>query len=554
MQSKTNPTLRLAVAASLAAFLAAASVSAQDSAAAQGEERNPAEFSELGMQAFQKFEQDDLAGAIELLEQQRQRPEGASQVDLSLLGTLYLETGRAAEALAVLETLAKAETADPAVLYNAGRAAQALGHAEQAEGYFERSVLEMPLSPAARELGLMRGAQGRETEAYRLLRSWVARNMGDFEARLALIAAGLDIGRAADVGPLLEGLPEDDPRVELLRAQHQSRMGDLEGAVAILEKLRPNAPPQMKKDVLHLLADDYIAVGRSGEAVMLLAGEIQGDPRLALLLAEAQQRNGDYGAAAATLEPFVAPVMEGESPTGPIAYQVALDYGRAVAAAGRAEDALPYLEKATEMRPGDALAWKGLGDALAALGRRDEATAALEKFQQLSQGEAERRSQAEASAQDPAARALLQAQEALSRGERQKALAILRQEIALAPRDLRPRLVEVRVLLTLKRFQEALASAEAMVELFPDHPDAVYHRGLAYMALESQEAAKKDLRRVLELAPNHVPALNDLAVVLTLQGEKEEARKLLERLLELSPDNKMALDNLRRLRGDEDPR
>lgn len=538
-------------AAVLATVLLAPTFAAAQSAgppAGEPAEPNPAEFSELGMRAFEEFQRDNFAAAVALLEEQARRPEGATHVDLALLGTLYLETGRPKEALKAFQVVAETETADPAVLFNAGRAALALGDVETGGDYLERSVAKVPFSPAARELGLLRGAQGRVTEAYRLLRSWVSRNLGDTEARLALAAAGLRIDRAAEIGPLLDGLPDGDPKIALLRAQYRSEMGDPEGAIALLEPLLAEAPAEIEKDVLRLLADSLIDVGRSRDAVALLADRGESDPRLALLLAEGQSKSGDAAAAAATLEPFAEDVLAGDSPLGPVAYQVALDYGRSLAASDRAEQALGYLRRATEMRPNEQLAWKGLGDALMALGRREEATEALARFRELAEGDNRTGRGEQSAARDPGAKAILGAQEAMSKGEHQRALAILRQEIALSPRDLRPRLLEMRLLATVERLPEALKSAEAAVELFPESSDALYMRGVIHMARQSPELAESDFRRALDLAPDHLPAMNDLAVVMTLQGKKDEAKEILERLLDADPDNELALDNLQRMR------
>lgn len=528
----------------LGAWLVAGAVLAQDEPAAP----SPAEFSELGQQAYERLQQDDMAGAIELLERQRQAG-AATHVDLALLGTLYLEAGRAADALDALKPVADSDTADPAVLYNAGRAALGVGDVAAAEGYLERSVAKVPLSPASRELGLLRGAQGRLADSFRLLRPWVAQNLGDVKARVALIAAGLSLGRADEVGPLLQGLP-DEPRIALLRAEYLSQTGDPRSAILALEGLRDSAPPDLRADVLRLLASSYLRVDRASDAVALLDGQVAGDPRLALLLAAGHREGGAFAAAAAALEPFAGQVMQHPSAGGPVAYQLVLDYGRALTSTDRAADAIPYLEKATEVGPQVPLAWQSLGDALTAAGRADEAAEALGKARQLAEEDEARRRAADAAEQDPATKTLREVQEAMANGESQKALAMLRQEIALSPGDVRPRLLEVRLLASLERYEEALRASDATVERFPDNVDAHYQHGVVRMALEDSAGAEQDLRHALELAPEHVPALNDLAVVLMTQGKKEEARKLLERLLEISPDNRLALQNLERLRED----
>lgn len=507
------------------------------------------QFSPAGKEAFQKLQQDDLRGAIELLEEGRDAG-AATPVDLALLGTLYLETGRASEAMATLGPVAGSAEADPAVLYNAGRAALAVGLQETAIGYFERSVQQAPGSPAARELGLLRGAQGQITEAYRLLRPWAMQNPDDLEARLATLAAALQLGRPSEAEPLLEGLPEDDPRIRLLRGQFLSLTGDLPGAIEALEPLAESLPAEMRGDVLRLLADNYIDVGRAADAQGLLDGRVGQDPRLALLLAEAQYKEGETEAALTTLAPFAEPILTLERATGPIVFQLALNYGNSLATAGRAADAVPYLELATRLDPQDQLGWKGLGDALRRLGRRDEAVAALEKFRSLATSDAERRKRADLAAGDPAGKSLMEAFDSLGRGEPEKALAILRQEIPLSPADPRLRIFEIRVLIELSRLDEALATTATTLELFPGHPDALYQRGVVQMALEAPQAAEQDFRQALEVAPEHLPSMNDLAVLLLVQGRKEEARALLERVLALEPEHQLALENLNRLKQD----
>ena len=92
---------------------------------------------------------------------------------------LYLELGKAQQALAVLKPLADAEDAEPAVLYKAGRAALLPDQVDAAKLYFTRSVLKEPASPAARELGLLTAREGRVVEAYSMLRPWALRNPND---------------------------------------------------------------------------------------------------------------------------------------------------------------------------------------------------------------------------------------------------------------------------------------------------------------------------------------------------------------------------------------
>jgi tetratricopeptide (TPR) repeat protein len=171
-------------------------------------------LSEAGRRAVALLNEENLAGALEALEGRASTP-----VDKALLGTLYLELRRPAEAAAILGPMADEASADAAVLYNAGRAASALGRIEKAEEYFERSVALIGVSPAARELGLLRGAQRDFFEAYRLLGPWLETHPNDEEARLAAAACALQLSRTAEAEPLVAGLSSDEPRAVFLRGQ-----------------------------------------------------------------------------------------------------------------------------------------------------------------------------------------------------------------------------------------------------------------------------------------------------------------------------------------------
>ena len=120
-------------------------------------------------QALAEAQQGRVEEAIAMLEGARGQADTEPRL-LAILGGLYLETGRAAEALEVLAPLTEAADTNPAVLYNAGRAAAAVGELDRATGFLERSLVALPTSPAARELGFLRLAQGEVTEAYLVLR------------------------------------------------------------------------------------------------------------------------------------------------------------------------------------------------------------------------------------------------------------------------------------------------------------------------------------------------------------------------------------------------
>ena len=111
-------------------------------------------------------------------------------------------------------------------------------------------------------------------------------------------------------------------------------------------------------------------------------------------------------------------------------------------------------------------------------------------------------------------------------------------------------MLEVRLLLSLKRPEEALKAADAALATAPNNPDYVYLRGASQMALLHYSSAEQDLRKTLQLQPRHLPAMDDLAVLLLRLNKKDEARKLLQQVLQINPQDKVAAANLERLNAE----
>jgi len=503
-------------------------------------------------QAIGLLTSGDAAGAVSLLEPVRERPAPPPRL-LALLGTAYLEAGRAADALQVLTPLASGEHPDPAVLFNAGRAALATGQVAAGERFLERSVALQTGTPAARELGLLRGTQGRMHDSYRLLRPWVLANPEDREARLAAALAAIQLDRLSEAEALLDDLPPEADRVRLLWGKIRLLRDDPQGAVATLAPILESGGSAVELEARRVTAEAQVALDKPEEAVALLEGRTAGDPAASLALGQAQFRAGRADDAIATLQPFaehllqVDPSSQVQMGNRDLAARYGLAYGRFLAAEARHEEALPNLVLATRLQPNNQYAWKLLANTLTALGRNAEAGVARKHFDDLAgddDGEADL-----ANVEDPTERAVLRARALLSAGRYDEALATLRSEIELAPQDPRPRLLESRALLLAGRPEEALAKAEDIVAHFPDHPDAYYQRGTVHLAMEHRESAEADFREALRLAPDHVPAMSDLAVLLTIRGERVEAERLLERVLELRPDDPRAKENLERIRA-----
>lgn len=435
-------------------------------------------------EAVRKAEAGDVKGAIALLEPFKGQP-GAPPAALSLLGTLYVEAGRPQEGLVLLAPIADQEVAGPLVLYNAGRAAMALGQMEKAEAWLRRAVTKAPVSPASRDLGILLGSRLQIGESYSLLRPWTLAHPEDTEARLAAAFGAVELDRVPEAEELLKGLPEDDSRARLLRGRVQLQKRDPSAAIATLQPLLKGAPPNLEGNARRYMADAHIALGQSAEAIALLQGRVGQDPSLALLLAKAHYKSGDPAAAAADLGPFTKTLLA-RDPVPPservLTGDVALEYGQALVALSRWPEAIAALQKATSLAPQSLQAWQLLGRAQLAAGRREDATKSMETFRQLQSTQKEVMDQVkdvEAGIADPTGRNLQEAAAAAAAGRIDEALVRIRQEIAFRPDDPRPRVAEVKTLLEAKREAEALKAAEAGLGVFPGNADLVRLRDAA---------------------------------------------------------------------------
>lgn len=504
----------------------------------------------LIQEALTLMQSEGAERAVQLLEARRQAS-GLSTEATSLLGTLLVESGRGQDALEILEPLAAQQDASAALLFHTWRAALQVGRGGEKLELLERSVAIDPVSPAGRELGLIRGQQGDLREAYLLLRPWVEAFPEDQPARLAAAVCAVELKRVPEAEALLAELPREMPQVGILWGKVLMERADPWGALATLKALPEDLPPAMDMDRRRTLAQAYMSTGESAEAAKLLEGRVGNDPGLALLLSQAQSQGGDVEAALATVTPFAEAILADPEPWRPeLAAGILVDYGRQLIATGKAESALPALELAAQLDPNNKLVFQSLGQSLAAAGRREEAQAALTRFNELTSFEAPpmtKTIEQEAGVDDPTGALVQDARRLASQGRIGEALQMVKDEQSMSPQDPRPVLMEAQFLFLLERMDEALATADRALALAPDNPDCHYQRAVVLMAMQQPEEAESEFRRTLELGQGHVPAMNDLAVLLMMQERNDEARALLEQVLEINPEDTLAAGNLERL-------
>jgi Flp pilus assembly protein TadD len=338
-------------------------------------------------QAVQKYRAGDYKAVVDLLAPLH--PDATAPPPLlTLLGGAYIELGQFDEAQAVLDPAAATDTAGPALLFNAARAAFAKKQDAKGEIYLKRAVAKAPGSLAARALGLRYGRQGRIAEAWPLLQPWAQAHPDDGDVRLAAAFCAIQLGRGSDAETLLAGLPEDNPQVRLLRARLLLSRGDPRGAVALLGPLEAAPPKEIDRDLRWVLGEAHLELGEGAKAVALLEGHTGDDADMALLLGQSYQQTGAPDKVLTVLKPFVDRLPAGPEDLAEdrrsVSALIALEYGRALITSARWLEAVTVLQKSTAFNPTNPAAFQVLGQALNGAGRRDEAQAALQKFQELS--------------------------------------------------------------------------------------------------------------------------------------------------------------------------
>ena len=509
-------------------------------------------------EAMALVEQGDAAGAIAVLENLAAEAE-APDIAIAALGALLLETGNAERALDVLAPLAGRDAPDPAALFNAGRAAEALGRFQDAASLYQRSIQLEPRSPALRALGMMIGRLGSAGDAYEYLRQWIVTNPNDQDARLAAAWGAVALGRPPDAETLIEGLDPQEPQVQLLRGRILLLRDDPWGALAALQPLAENPPAPLERGIRSALATAYLLVGEADGAIQLLESLSPEDPELAGRLARAYYQAGRTRDAIATLAPFVEPLTTVEPPADAstdLARELAYDYGRFLHAIEETERALPFLRLAADLDPNLAKTFRALGQVLSALGRREEAQAAVQRYQDLSAASTGLTAPSDAGRRDlddPTGNAVRMALQRAGGGDADGALEALAREGRLAPDDPRPVIAASSVLLHAGRNEEALEAVERALDMAPANADGLYQRGAVLMAMQELGEAEEMFRQSLTGSPRHIAALSDFAVLLMSQGRNDEAARHLRRVLELRPDDPLARRHLDQLQSAPPP-
>jgi tetratricopeptide (TPR) repeat protein len=215
------------------------------------------------------------------------------------------------------------------------------------------------------------------------------------------------------------------------------------------------------------------------------------------------------------------------TPANPIAQ---IDFGLALEAAGRRDEAIEHYQQALKIRPDRPFAWNCLGLALAEQGRGNEAVACFNQAIQFQPDDAAAYSNWGATL--------------VKQGRSKEAITPDRKAVALQPDNLTACFDLAKLLASQNQFTEAAQFYEAALRLQPDYAEA--HNNLAnVLAAQNRPAdAIEHYQAAIRLKPDYAEAHYNFAVVLAAQARLEESADQFRRVIQLHPENPDAHGNL----------
>lgn len=420
-----------------------------------------------------------LAAAREF--QQRQ-PESATP--LSLLGRIYLATGKPAEAKQAFLDALKLDSGDPAA--NQSLAALALQDRDFADArrYYEQVLAKHP---------------------------------DNLRVQMQLAALDFNEGHAeAMVKRLQDGMAAhpDDPEPRLMLARYYLNRGEGQQALAVLNAL--DEAQKKQPAVTALLAMLYLAQNDFATARPLLERMVQLQPGVAqnhYQLAMAQAALGDTRAMLRGLQKTI------ELDPKHVPARVALAHG--LLATQDREGFELQLKALQTLEPDSAEVLSLEASAALLQGKREEALAKLE--------------QAYTKEPSPATLQNL-AREKLRGGDMPGALKLFEKWIGEHPQDLQMRMALADLYAMDKQDARAIAQYEAVVKADERHVVAL--NNLAWSLRKSKpKQALAYAERANQIAPDAASLIDTLAMVLVENGESQKAQTQIERALKLEPNN-----------------
>ncbi len=198
--------------------------------------------------------------------------------------------------------------------------------------------------------------------------------------------------------------------------------------------------------------------------------------------------------------------------------------GRASAELGR-DDAIGHLERAVELEPENADAWRDLGEVLLFEHRLDEATKAFRQTVELRPNDVG---------------ALVQlAHTAYAAGDPEDAIGAVRQAVERDPNSLGARRALLEIYRAAKRPEDALAAAEELVESDPDDALAALDVAELYLTLDHPVDASSAFARLRKIDDDPEHEIYAIHGMIEAEIRRERWRRALDLAIEATRIDRM---------------
>lgn len=407
--------------------------------------------------------------------------------------------------------------------FRAGYASAAKGDLAGARAQFERAV---HLAPQVEEghsaLGAILVQLKDYPPAIAELNRALALKPADTAALANLALAYARSGDAAHAGPLFERLSAQSqtlaPDLLAAWAHVEAAGGERSAAMRHLEQAMA-ADPQNAQ-----LADDlgslYAQQQNWAAAEQSFRHALDLDPNLALahlhlgVALENTMRSGD---ASPVQELTTAAMLAPQSPA------TQLELGKALAVAGRDDEALPHLQQAHQLDPD---APEPANQLAMALQRTGQVEAAIPLFTQVVAAQPNN-----GPALSNLALALIQT------GKAKDAIAYIERELALTPGDTNGHQVLGVAYLQQSDIDDAMREFRTALVAEPNNAQLHYNLGLALKLKDDLPGAVKELEEAQRLDPNSPDPPYTLGILYMQTGRFDDAVKNLSQVLALRPNN-----------------
>jgi len=280
-----------------------------------------------------------------------------------------------------------------------------------------------------------------------------------------------------------------------------------------------------------------IILGQVDDALPMAEEHLRQNPKKAealYLLGAVQRQRGQYAAAEPALANAVA--------LQPDFYDSRYDYGFVLAKLGKRPEARAQLERALKLKPDSGEARFQLATILRAMGLKQQADEQLKMFQE---------GKTESVGQDVAGVKVNQANQYLTSGDPQRAIALYREAIVADPKNGR---TYYDLALALDREGDAASERKALetsITLDANFAPSQNQYGLLCLEAGELDRAEQHLKAAIALDPQFAEAQSNLGVLYGRQGKNDEAERLFRHATEDNPKYTQAFVNLGLILGTE---